>query len=65
VWNVVAALEGNKEVRQAAAAIESFRNEMVRAAQVALLTKTAEPVSLIDITPKAEDDGNEIDKTAQ
>ncbi len=30
VWEVVAQLEGNKEMRQTAAAIESFRNEMVR-----------------------------------
>ncbi len=29
-WAVVAQLEGNKEVRQMAAAIESLRNEMVR-----------------------------------
>ena len=30
VWVVVAQLEGNKEVRQMAAAVESLRNEMVR-----------------------------------
>ncbi len=29
VWGVVAQLEGNKEMRQTAAAIESFRNETV------------------------------------
>jgi len=29
VWGVVATLEGNKEIRQMAAAIESLRNEMV------------------------------------
>lgn len=36
VWQVVAQLEGNKEMRQTAAAIESFRNEMVRGQQAVL-----------------------------
>ncbi len=36
VWNVVVTLEGNKETRQAGAAIESFRNEMVEQGRVAL-----------------------------
>ncbi len=44
VWNVVAQLEGNKEMRQTAAAIESFRNEMVRSQQTAL--QVAENVRL-------------------
>ena len=30
VWQVVAQLEGNKEMRQTAAAVESLRNEVVR-----------------------------------
>ncbi len=30
VWRVLLQVEGNKETRQAAAAIESFRNEVVR-----------------------------------
>ena len=36
VWNVVVTLEGNKETRQAAAAIESMRNEMVKGHETVL-----------------------------
>lgn len=31
VWRVLLAIEGNKEARETAAAVESFRNETVRA----------------------------------
>ncbi len=36
IWGVVAQLEGNKEMRQTAAAIESFRNAMVRGQETVL-----------------------------
>lgn len=45
-WLPVLLIEGSKETRQTAAAIESFRNEMVKDNQKALSIMASQPASL-------------------